>query len=75
MVSIALVIMSSDQQLFKECKGKPLEMGGRFGAWFRLVAAIFCSGYFVRDYSDHWMVIATLCVGATLAIPQRFWIE
>jgi hypothetical protein len=72
---IAVIIMSSSQQLFIECIGKPIEDGGRLGALIKLIAGLACSEYYVRDFSHHRWVIAMFCVGIGLSIPQIFWMQ
>jgi len=72
---IAVLIMSTDQQLFLQCIGRPIEGHGRGAALIRLAVAIPCSVYYVRDFSHHRWVIATFCVGIGLAIPQIFWLK
>jgi len=73
---IAIFIMSSDDQLFGQCIGRhPATASGRGAGWARLIVAIPCSPYYVRDFSDHWLVIAIFCAGVALAIPQFFWMK
>jgi hypothetical protein len=67
--------MSSDQQLFLQCIGKPIEGSSRYAAWARLIAAIPCGPMYVRDFSDHWWVIGMFIFGVASAIPQVFWLR
>jgi len=72
---IAIVIMCSDQNLFQQCVGKPLEVHGRGSAWALFIVGVLCSPYYVRDFADHWLIIVAFCVGAGTAIPQIFWFK
>jgi hypothetical protein len=70
----AIIVMCSDDMLFRQCLGRPLEPdSGRAAAWARLIVGLACSPYYVRDFTSHWLTIATFCVGAGLAVPQIFW--
>lgn len=72
---IALIVMSTDDQIFKHCIGRTLEGSGRGAAWVRLIVSIPCSPYYLRDFADHWLNITVFFVSAGFAIPQFFWIR
>lgn len=72
---IVFFVMSTDQELFRTCIGRPLYEHGRGAAWGRLIVAIACSPYYVRDFSQHWVAVSTFFAGIVLAIPQTLWIK
>jgi len=76
---IAIFIMSSDDQIFLQCVGKAPEFtsasGAKYVAFVRVLISIPCSPYYIRDFAQHWLVIALFLVGIALAIPQILWMR
>ena len=73
---IVLLVMSADQRFLERCLGHRVEVLPYAGSgWARLVAAIFCSPYYLRDFSAHWVGITVFAISVAFAIPQIFWLK
>ena len=72
---ITVIVMSTDNQIFQQCTGRPLDEHGRAAAWVRFLASIPCSPYYLSDFANHWLNIAVFFVSAGFAIPQIFWMR
>jgi len=72
---IAVIVMSTDDQIFQQCIGRPLDEHGRAAAWGRFLVSIPCSPYYLRDFANHWLNISVFFISAILAIPQVFWMR
>ena len=77
---LALVQMSLDRQLFAQCFGHPAHMSAGlavnpYASLARVIVAIPCSPYYVRDVGHHWFVIVLFVGGIALAVPQIAWLQ
>jgi len=76
MIFVALLVMSDDQQLFRACLGHSIPMlSNKFAVLDRMIGALVCSPYYVRDFSQHWLNISVFCLGAVLSLQQLFWMR
>jgi hypothetical protein len=48
---------------------------GRGAGVARMIFALPCSPYYLRDFREHWIAIGLFAVGLGFAIPQISWIK
>jgi hypothetical protein len=74
-IVVAVIIASSDVSMLERCIGKPLDGGGRGGAWVRVALAYPCSPFLRFGSWGEWLLLAALWLPIPFGVLNWRWLK
>jgi hypothetical protein len=72
-IFLAILVISTERQLFIDCIGNPIDGRSRFAAVVRAVAGVGCSPLLLRGSPADWLVLTALWIPVPFAVRNWRW--